>query len=244
MICKNCSTEFEGKFCNQCGQKNFEGRVTTKETVHNFFHAFTHVDSGMLYLIKELSYRPGFVVKDYLEGKRKKHFNPLQFLVIAVAVSTFLAVNLNLFGPKIDPSTIPELTGKQVYYLQFNNFIYKYFNIILFVSVPIAALYSRFIFRESGFNYAENFIFNAFIAGERTVFYISLAPVLYFTKDFWYIGIGFYYLMWNIYFVVAYNQFFGGNKIITTSKYILVFILLFATSQTLAMGIFTLFFYK
>lgn len=244
MTCKNCGNEFEGKFCNQCGQKKIEGRITFKEAIHNFFHAFTHVDSGIFYLIKELSYRPGFVVKEYLDGRRNKYYNPLQFLVITVAISTFLAVNFTLFGSKVDPTTIPGLTGQQIYYLQFNQFIYKYFNVILFISVPIAALYSRLIFHKSGYNYAENLIFNAFIAGERTVLYILLTPLLYYTKHVWFVMVGIYYLMWNIYFARAYNQFFGGSKVSTTFKYILVFILLFATSQSIAMGIFTLFFYK
>lgn len=244
MICKNCNTDFEGNFCYRCGQKNLNEGFTVKEILYNFFNAFTHVDSGILYLVKELLIRPGFVARDYILGGRKKYYNPLQFLIIAVAIATFLAINFSLFGPQVNPDSLINISPLQRYFIQFNNFIYKYFNVLLFLSVPIASLYSWLFFKKAGFNFAENLIFNTFIAGERTVMYIALTPLLYFTKEHWYIGIGIYYLLWNIYFIVAFNQFFGGNKITTSLKYLLVLILMFATSQGLSMAIFTLFFYK
>lgn len=244
MICKNCGNDFEGNFCNQCGQNIVSGRFKLKEISHNFFHAFTHLDRGILFLVKELFFRPGIVAKEYLEGKRKKYFNPLQFLILGVAITTFIAINYSLFGPQVNPETIPDLTPQQKYGLQFNNFIYKYFNLIIFLSVPIMALYSRIVFKKSGYNYAENLIFNTFIAGERNIIYLLLTPFFYFFKSYWFIPLAFYYIGWNIYFVIAFNQFFGGKKLITTMKYFLVFILMWLTSQGITMIIFTIFFYK
>ena len=244
MICKNCSKEFEGNFCNSCGQKKVEGRFTVKEFVHNFIHSFTHLDSGILFLIKELFFRPGIVAQEYIQGKRKKYFNPLQFLILVIAASTFLAINYKLFGPNINPDTIPGLTERERFFLLFNAFIYRHFNLILFLSVPIISVYSRLIFRSSGYNFAENLIFNTFISGERTLFYILLTPLLYFNKQQWYIAIGIYYIGWIIYFGYAYVQFFKGNKVHTVFKYIAVLILLILTSQGLSMTVFTLFFYK
>lgn len=240
MICKNCGNEFEGKFCNQCGQKNIEGRLTIKEALHNFFHEFTHLDRGLFFLIQELSYRPGHVTKDYIEGKRKSYFNPLQFLILAVAVSTFLTINFHLLGTKIDPDSIPGLTEAQVSGLRYNNFMYKYFNLVLFAAVPVSAFFSWLIFKKSGYNYAENLIFNSFLAGERTVFFIALSPFLYLFRNYWYIVIGLYYLSWNVYFAFAYKQFFGGKTLVIILKYIITFILFFAVLQLGARAIFNL----
>ncbi|HAY34828.1 MAG TPA: DUF3667 domain-containing protein [Ignavibacteria bacterium] len=244
VVCKNCGSEFTGIFCSNCGQKKIHGRITLREITHNFFHSFTHLDSGIFFLMKELLFRPGTVVREYLDGKRKKYFNPFQFLILAIAAATFLAVKFTLFGPNINPDLIKGITEQQRFFILFNNFIYKYFNIILFVSVPVAAAYSRLIFRKSGYNYAENLIFQTFIAAERTVFYIVLTPMIYFTKSNWTIGVGIYYLLWIIYFGYAFVGFFGGNRFRTILKYIAVLLLLILTSQTLSMSLFYLFFYE
>jgi len=244
MICKNCGNEFQGKFCNSCGQKHMEGRFTIKEFIHNFFHAFTHLDSGIIFLIKELIFKPGIVSKDYIEGKRKKYFNPLQFLIITVAVSTFIAFNYKLFGPSVNPELLTGITETQRFFLSFNNFIYKYFNLIIFVSVPLLSLYSMIFFRSSGYNFAENLIFASFISGERTVFYIVLTPFLYFFMDKWYIIIGIYYVGWIIYFGYAFYQFFSGKSKYIILKFILMILLFVFTAQLLSILVYSLFFYK
>jgi len=244
MICKNCGCEFEGRYCNNCGQKNIEGRFTLRETVHNFFHTFTHVDSGILFLCKELFVRPGIVAREYIEGKRQKYFNPYQYLIITVAISYFVAVNFSLFGPKGDFETIRHLSDTERWGIQFNDFIYKFYNIILFLSVPITALYSKLIFRKSGYNYSENLIFNAFIAGQRNIIYLLISPFIYVFMKKWYIVIAAYYLLWNVYFAFSYVQFFEGKKIITILKYVCVLLLMFISFQSISMLVFTLFFFK
>lgn len=244
MKCKNCGNEFEGNFCNHCGQKIVTGRFTIKQIIYNFLHTFTHLDSGIFFLIKELLIHPGVVIKEYLGGKHKKYFNPFQFLILAIALATFLAVKFSLFGPNIDPDTIEGINSQQRFWLLFNNFIYKNFNLILFLSVPVSSLFTFLIFKKSGYNYAENLIFNTFLAAERTVFYILMTPVIYFTKSYWYIGIGIYYILWIIYFGYAFVNFFEGNKTVTILKYVCVLILIIISSQSISISIFYLFIYK
>lgn len=243
IVCRNCGEKLSGKFCSNCGQKIVAGRFTVKEILHNFFHTFTHVDSGIIYLAKELFVRPGDVVKEYINGRRKVYFNPLQYLIILIAVGTFLAVNFNLFGPKINPDTIKGLTEQERWGLQFNNFIYRYFNAILFLVVPVSALYSWLLFRKSGYNYAENLILNVFLAAQRTLMYILITPFLYFFRDLWLPIIAVYYLLWIIYFVFAFKQFFDGKGSSVILKSLLIIFLIFLTSQSVSMTIFAIFFY-
>ncbi|MBV6478087.1 MAG: hypothetical protein HGGPFJEG_00834 [Ignavibacteria bacterium] len=244
MTCKNCGNELNGMFCSNCGQKHIEGRFNLKDLLHNFFHAFTHLDRGILFLIKELFFRPGIVSAEYINGKRIRYFNPLQFLILAVAVSTFIAVNYSLFGPKINTDTISGIEETQRFFLEFNVFIYKYFNLIIFISVPVISVYSYLFYKSSGYNFAENLIFNTFISGERTVFYILLTPFLYFFKQHWYIIIGFYYIGWIFYFGFAYCQFFKGKTKHIILRYILLIIIFVISAQLLSIFIFSIFFYK
>jgi hypothetical protein len=91
MNCKNCEATVNGKFCSRCGQNADVHRITVGHLVHEFTHAITHADKGFLLLVKELLRKPGTVPREYLEGKRKKYFNPFSFLVIMTAASAFLS---------------------------------------------------------------------------------------------------------------------------------------------------------
>jgi hypothetical protein len=245
MICKNCGNDFEGKFCNNCGQKADIHRFTLKHAIHDFIHVFTHVDKGILFLMKELTLRPGFVAREYIEGKRKKYFSPMQYLVLAVAVSAFITIKFGIIGYRdLPPDIYSALSQQQKFFLQFNNFVYTYFNLTLFAAVPVMAFFSRLIYFKSGFNYSENLVFNTFIAAQRTLLYIVISPFLYVFREKWYIGIGTYYILFCIYSAYAFIQFFKGNKINSLLRFIFVFILSFSAMQAITMFVFYLFFYK
>jgi hypothetical protein len=50
--CLNCENKFEGKFCNQCGQKASVNRFTVRHLLHELPHSLFHVDKGILKNIK------------------------------------------------------------------------------------------------------------------------------------------------------------------------------------------------
>lgn len=239
--CKNCGSILTGKYCSNCSQKADIHRFTLKHALHDFFHSFTHIDRGILFLIKELFTRPGYVSKEYIEGKRKKYFNPFQYLFLAVAAATFLSVNYQLMGPKADVNAIG--TGINTFGLQYNAFIYKYFNVIQLVSVPVIALFSWLFYRKSGYNYAENLVFNTFLGAQRTLMYILIAPFLYIFNRYWFIPISVYYIGWLIYYGWAFVQFFNEKKSTVIIKYIISILLFIPAAQLISLGIFYLFFY-
>lgn len=86
-VCKNCGHQFDGKFCNQCGEKIVA--ENEKQLSHLFaeaFHFITHLDSKFLKTVRLVLFRPGFVSKEYCEGKRKKYFKPVSLYLIVVVI--------------------------------------------------------------------------------------------------------------------------------------------------------------
>ncbi|GEM_PF-4297466 len=79
--CLNCGAAWQPgmNYCPQCGQKTDIHRLTFTHILHEFFHAFTHADKGIFHLLKGLATQPGTVAREYVEGKRKKYFNPFTF---------------------------------------------------------------------------------------------------------------------------------------------------------------------
>lgn len=86
--CLNCNAPLSAtqKFCSECGQKTALKRVNLHDVLHDAIHYFTHADKGIFTLLKSLVVQPGLVAKEYIEGKRKKHFPPLNFFLIVAAV--------------------------------------------------------------------------------------------------------------------------------------------------------------
>ena len=84
--CSNCGLKFEGEYCPRCGQHIGTTRITLRNILKNFFKEFLDLEDGFLFTMKELFYRPGYMMRDYLEGKRAHYFKPFQLLFVLGAI--------------------------------------------------------------------------------------------------------------------------------------------------------------
>lgn len=76
--CKSCGHDFEGHYCNRCGEKLFHEK--DKHIGHLFeeqFHFITHFEGSFFNTIKTVLARPGQLTLDYCNGIRKKYFKPV-----------------------------------------------------------------------------------------------------------------------------------------------------------------------
>ena len=247
-LCKNCLTTFEGKFCPNCSQKADTHRFTVVHFGHEFFHAFTHTDRGVLLLMKDLLYRPGKVAFEYNAGKRKKYFNPITFLLIITAIQIFVSQKTEIFTligkatkevtqQMTKPSTKEaqkaldksfEDVGKQTSVVEENN---KAFTLLI---IPILSFFSWLLFKKSGHNYAENLVLHVFIMGGATLlfFIVTLVPILIMPSlILTWMGINF--IIGVIYYIVAYKQFYNQGWGLTIFKGIVMQLVMLITSQVL-----------
>jgi hypothetical protein len=70
------------KFCTQCGQKAFDGRIRLKELLSNMMINVIHLDGKFIRMCWML-FIPGKVSTDYFEGKIIRYPNPVQFFFIS-----------------------------------------------------------------------------------------------------------------------------------------------------------------
>jgi hypothetical protein len=80
--CLNCGAELRGAYCQQCGQKANAERITFRYVVHEFFHFFTHIESGFLFTSIQMLKSPGTTAKNFIEGKRKSYQPPVSYFFI------------------------------------------------------------------------------------------------------------------------------------------------------------------
>ena len=95
--CLNCGTEFKGKFCPECGQSADTGRFTMRFIIENVLAAFLSKDGGIWFTLKNLFTRPGAMIVDILNGKRRKYFSPFPMLFCSL---TFYVLVLSISGSR------------------------------------------------------------------------------------------------------------------------------------------------
>jgi hypothetical protein len=107
--CPNCDNDLLGKYCYTCGQKKIDDK---ERTLKHFFsevvHASFHIEHNILGNFWKLIIRPGFIVREYMEGRRKRYMSPF---------SVFAVINILyfVFSPLSDLSLQLYEQGQQYY---------------------------------------------------------------------------------------------------------------------------------
>ena len=169
--CLNCDNNFEGAFCNLCGQKAATHRFTMHEWLHEIPHGILHVDSGFFLTLKTLLVRPGDAIREYLTGKRKLLFSP--FLYVLILCGLFVVVSHFFQNPteelkQIEPGNFKEALA----YIEEH-----YYKIIVIAMILPMAIGSFSAYYKSGFNFAENLVLNAYLTGQLVIADIILMLV-------------------------------------------------------------------
>lgn len=84
--CQNCGTSYHGNFCNRCGQTRNTPRYHLSNACKNIVGGFTNIDNGFGRTLIELLYRPGYMIRDFIGGKRVHYFRPFQTLFVLAAL--------------------------------------------------------------------------------------------------------------------------------------------------------------
>jgi len=181
--CKNCANEFSGIYCNFCGQKANVSKIDLSYIVNQVQTTILQHDKGLFYTIRQLFTRPGHSIREYLEGKRVKHFKPLAYVLVLSTVYAFLnyffgtesnllsgmggfAEGFNDYGGEIETSF--SLTQWMI-----DNYAYG-----VLLLLPFYSLASYLAFKKSGYNYYEHIVVNSFILGQQTMVQILFVPLI------------------------------------------------------------------
>jgi hypothetical protein len=83
--CPNCGRDLDGAFCAACGQKVAALNPTFHDLLHDLVHELLHVDGKIFQSVRLLLTRPGFLSREYFEGRRTRYVSPVRlYLVFSV----------------------------------------------------------------------------------------------------------------------------------------------------------------
>ncbi|MGL2964231.1 DUF3667 domain-containing protein [Flavobacterium sp. RSB2_4_14] len=179
--CKNCNTSFTGNYCPECGQTADTHKLNHHFVWHDIQHGLFHYDKGIVHAAKELYTRPGHFIREYIEGKRVKHFKPISLLLILASISGFLAYKYQIKLLNLDTST--DISNGLLTIEELNHWVTTHYAWIILFTVPIRAFTTYIIFRKQGYNYYEHIVLAAYLASQRLLLSIAVFPIDYWLKD-------------------------------------------------------------
>ena len=221
IICKNCGTEGDQKYCPHCGQALQIKRITINSLLHEVGHTFWHLEKGFLYTLKELAINPGTTQRRYLSGIRRRYQKPFPLFAISV---TFCALAL-FFIYKNAPD-------------QSDQFFYKhYFFRVQAAMLPFFALITYILFRNRELYYAEALVMNVYLLGFTSVCIVPINALSFFLPNL-------FISLFEVILLITYNiwtnlNFFNGERvwsiIVKSIVGIIASYLLFNTTSRLVM---------
>lgn len=100
--CATCSTHYTGNYCPRCGQSASIGRYSFKNAILLFLNVWGLGNRGMFRTLRDLIFRPGYMIRDYLSGMQMAYFPPFKMLFLLTALSVIVAHGVNLRGRTVD----------------------------------------------------------------------------------------------------------------------------------------------
>ncbi len=84
-VCRNCGEALHTRYCQSCGQKKAE-RFGSTHLRDEAWEKIRWFEADMAKSAFNVMLRPGRVAREYVEGKRKSHVNPLKLLLAAIVI--------------------------------------------------------------------------------------------------------------------------------------------------------------
>lgn len=88
--CINCGHHYSGRICPQCGQAGTWTHYTWKQIILNFLDIWGMGNRPMFRTLGELFWRPGYMIRDYLNGHRQFYFPPFKLVAVLVVLLLFV----------------------------------------------------------------------------------------------------------------------------------------------------------
>jgi hypothetical protein len=177
VTCKNCNHIYKGHFCNNCGQTAETHKLNFHFLWHEIQHSLFHFDQGILYSGKQLFTRPGNSIREFIEGKRVRHFKPLSLVII---LATLYGLLYHYFHISFADASQDSSSKVGIDVIKFNEWMGTHYAWTTLLTIPIYTIGTSIAFRKQDYNLVEYFILNTFKASQKLFVHIALFPLLYY----------------------------------------------------------------
>ncbi len=242
--CPNCGHMLMAseRYCSQCGQKKDIKEITIRDLIAELIDSF-NFERGFLHTFKELSYRPGHAIREYIGGKRKGNMNPMKYLLLVSAIAALVNVFIPFeeyiqfeIGAGEDAEKAEKV--KQAFFELFLKITNQYFSALMVIGVPFSALLTKLFFFKHRVNYAKHMVLNAYQSAHILWGYIFIMAIILVTdKSFIDSANIVYMVLFLLYSIFVFIQFFQPKYRIWAVIKTIFFVLFYLILVSLVLGI-------
>jgi Protein of unknown function (DUF3667) len=103
--CENCGAVVISRFCPDCGQRSEHASYSLWHFLREATEDLTHADSRLWLTLRALLLRPGYLTREFFEGRRARYLPPVR-LYLVLSVLFFLTPDVRLLGQQSHSSTV------------------------------------------------------------------------------------------------------------------------------------------
>ena len=219
-VCNNCGNTFTGNYCPVCSQSARDGRISWLAIWQGIGQLWGIDSRSGLYTLWQLLWRPGYLVRDFISGKRQVSYPPVKLLFILAAVIALIRYFVPV--PKMEVSN----TGYLYVDLAFN-WMDSHQTISELLTNSIMILPTWYMFRNSplypNHSIPEGFFLQVYMA------IVSFIFSSFFVESY---EIGM--LLTGVYMYATYKQLFGYGYWETLWRFAICSVVSVATLAVLA----------
>lgn len=203
--CLNCTAVLADavRYCPQCGQRSDTTRLSFTDMLRELMRADSVVERSPLQFARALLLRPGRTAREYVQGRRRRHYGPFATLAVLAGVSA-LAIRMSGFRALALEVTTGDAAA----------LLYKHFDLLQLAQLPLLGVAAALLFRADGRRLPEHMALVAYAlavraAGVALLVLLALpleirAPGPVHLTGFW--------AVWYLYFGWCASQFYDGPR--------------------------------
>ncbi len=92
--CLNCDALLVGEFCHRCGQRSGPRVLPVRDMAAGLADDLLSLDARIVRTLRGVLFRPGFLTREYLAGRRVGYVPPFRLYLLVSAVNLALAAGL------------------------------------------------------------------------------------------------------------------------------------------------------
>ena len=167
--CNNCGAVSNGYFCPECGQRLSVYKVTFQETFQDLADAFFSINAPLFTTIKGLVVRPGDLLRNYLNGQRRKFYRPVAFFLLTTFVYLIVRQLIGFDPFRNSMIQVEEGSLDGTILTDARNYMLLNINNFLFIFVFTLATFSKLFFFKK-YSLAEFLAISFYLVGVYTLF--------------------------------------------------------------------------
>lgn len=161
------------------------GRLTIRGIWDMMVDDIFDLDKGLVYTAKELWINPGRTALNFINGRTKKYYSPLKYLVFWTALYFILLSFADIDRPSTSIRalifrTSPPFSGESIqdYMVIYGEMLFRHTDLFYLGLTPFLTMTSYFIYKKKNFFFAELSVLYLYILGQIISLIALLLPVL------------------------------------------------------------------